>query len=152
MIRTNTNNQIIFKKIIEIEYSTSKKYEYFESILLGVEDIEAATALLIFENEAEQVDLILSHNFDEGAVICGEIGNIPYIIFYYSKKIKKKNNYNFNLKELSLDHPMFKSLPYLDKIVTGSFSLTDSEKIKVKFKLKDGELKEEEMKLLNNFN
>jgi len=152
MIRTsNANNQILFKKIIEIEYSTSKKYEYFESILLGVEDLEDSTALLIFENNPEQIDLILSHNFDEGAIICGEIGNVPYIIFYYSKKIKAQKNYNnFNIKELSLDHPMFKNLLYLDKIIAGTFVISNSDKIKVRFKLNDGQYKNEEFKILFN--
>lgn len=152
IIRTsNTNNQALFKKIIEIEYSTSKKYEYFESILLGVHDKEAATALLIFENNPEQIDLILSHNFDEGAVICGELGKIPYIIFYYSKKIRTKSEHkNFNLKELSLDHPMFESLSYLDKIITGSFVMSGSDYIRARFKLKNGEYKDEDIKILYN--
>ena len=32
-------------------------------------------------------NLILSHNFDEGSVICGEIGEVSYSIFYYCKKM-----------------------------------------------------------------
>jgi len=122
--------------------NTTENYEYYESILLDIDNLDLVPSLLIFENDENQINLLLSSNFDGGALICGAAYSIPYVILDFYKKIPKRKFRKTSKKELSIDHPIFKSLSYLKSIDSGDFQIV-SNTVQAKFILKNGEIKEE---------
>ena len=126
-----------------------KHCEYYESKLFHVDNVDLIPSILIFENDEEQINLLLSHNFDGSALIIGTCLNFPYFILCFYKKVpRQKQQKKQPDRELSLDHPIFQSLPYLDKISSGDFQIV-SGGVKAKFILKNGECKEEEELIIN---
>lgn len=130
-------------RLLNNRNNEDKLYIYFKECLRleikGKFDQKTTISLSLLDNKIEAVESLFTKPFNSAAFYYCEQNNTSNFIFGIKRtKTSKQKLVNFNINQLSLDHPLFENLAYRQKIIKGEYYLDeDKNKLKAIFTLID---------------